>query len=61
MVVGEFGLQFYAGAPLTTSNGFNIGALCIIDKKPRIFSDSDQKMLQTLASAVMDEIEKGEK
>lgn len=58
MVTGEFGLEFYAAAPLTTSDGYNIGALCIVDKNPRTFSDSDQKSLATLASAAMEEIEK---
>lgn len=58
LVIGDFGLQFYAGAPLITSDGFNIGAVCIIDKQPREFSESDQKMLESLASAVMDEIER---
>jgi GAF domain-containing protein len=59
MVSGELGLQFYAGAPLTTTDGYNIGALCIIDKEPRSFSESDQKMLASLAAVVMEEIEKG--
>lgn len=58
MVIGDFGLQFYAAAPLTTSDGYNIGAVCIVDKVPREFSESDQKMLQSLASIVMGEIEK---
>ncbi|RDV11457.1 GAF domain-containing protein [Pontibacter diazotrophicus] len=58
LVTGDFGLRFYAAAPLTTTDGYNIGAVCIVDKKPREFSASDQKMLETLASAVMDEIEK---
>ncbi|MFC6997792.1 GAF domain-containing protein [Rufibacter roseus] len=59
MVHGDFGLRFYAAAPLTTSDGINIGALCIIDKEPRTFSASEQKVLENLASVVMDEIEKG--
>lgn len=59
LVSGEFGLQFYAGAPLKTLDGYNIGALCIIDNEPREFSASDQKMLESLAAIVMDEIEKG--
>ncbi|WP_162056481.1 GAF domain-containing protein [Pontibacter pamirensis] len=58
MVTGHFGLQFYAAAPLTTSDGFNIGAICVIDMEPRKFSESDQKMLEGLATIVMDEIEK---
>ncbi|MFC7000055.1 GAF domain-containing protein [Rufibacter roseus] len=51
------GLQFYGAAPLTTSRGCNIGALCIVDKEPREFTESDQKTLASLASFVMAEIE----
>lgn len=58
MVIGEFGLRFYAAAPLITSDGYNIGAVCIVDKEPREFPESDQKMLKSLASVVMEEIEK---
>ena len=58
LVAGDFGLQFYAGAPLKTYDGYNIGALCIVDKIPREFSDADQKMLESLAAIIMDEIEK---
>lgn len=58
MVHGEFGLQFYAAAPLKTQQGANIGALCIVDKKPREFSALDQKILENLASIVLDELEK---
>jgi GAF domain-containing protein len=60
MVIGNFGLQFYAAAPLTTSDGYNIGAVCIVDKVPREFSSSDQKMLESLASVVIEEIEKSQ-
>ena len=56
-VAGEFGLQFYAGAPLTTHDGFLIGTLCIIDKKPRKFSKDEEIILQGLAKIVIDEIE----
>lgn len=58
MVHGEFGLQFYAAAPLKTRQGLKIGALCLVDKKPREFSDLDQRVLANLASLVMEEIEK---
>ncbi|CAM3959277.1 PAS domain S-box-containing protein [Pedobacter westerhofensis] len=56
-VAGDFGLKCYAGAPLTTHDGFLIGTLCIIDKTPRTFSDSDREILQSLAKIIMDEIE----
>ena len=57
LVAGSFGLKFYAGAPLITSDGYNIGTVCLVDKKPRNFSEKEMEMLEDLAAVVMDEIE----
>lgn len=57
LVAGEFGLKFYAGAPITTPDGFLIGTLCVVDKQPRTFSEKDRLVLQGLATLVMDDIE----
>jgi len=57
LVAGEFGLQFYAGAPITTHDGMLIGTLCVVDKKPRTFTEHDRAVLANLAHIVMDEIE----
>src|SRR5579875_1798186 len=54
LVAGELGLRFYAGAPLKTHDGFNLGTLCVIDGEPRAFSAEDAEMLQDLAGVVMD-------
>ncbi|WP_338447057.1 PAS domain-containing protein [Pelagerythrobacter marensis] len=35
LVTGDFGLRFYAGVPITSSEGAPIGALCVIDTVPR--------------------------
>ena len=56
LVAGEFGMRFYAAAPIRTAEGFNIGAVCVIDKEPREFSVGDQRVLEHLASIVMDEL-----
>ena len=56
-VAGEFGLNFYAGAPITTFDGFRIGTLCIIDKTSRVFDENSRKIMESLAKIVMDEIE----
>ena len=57
LVAGEFGLRFYAAAPLLTSDGFNLGTLCVIDKKPREVTEDQMRMLQSLAAVVVDELE----
>ena len=55
--VTEAGIRFYAGAPLRTRDGLNVGALCIKDTEPRAFSKRDRQVLTDLASIVMDEFE----
>jgi sigma-B regulation protein RsbU (phosphoserine phosphatase) len=57
LVAGEMGLRFYAGAPLKTRDGFNLGTLCVIDQQPREFSDEDAEILTELAEVVVDELE----
>ena len=57
LVAGDFGLRFYAGVPLTTSDGHNLGTLCIIDKQPRPIDDAQIADLKDLASVVMDQME----
>jgi len=57
LVASEFGLRFYAGAPLRTHDGFNIGTFCLIAREPRGFSDHEKANLADLASIVMDEME----
>ena len=55
-VAGDFGLRFYAGAPITTPEGHNIGVDCIIDKEPREFSEKDREVLQEFANVAITEI-----
>jgi GAF domain-containing protein len=57
LVAGEFGLRFYAAAPLQTDDNYNLGTLCILDKKPRTFSETEKEILKQLSEIVMDEME----
>jgi len=57
LVAGDFGLRFYAGAPLTTHDGHNLGTLCVIDREPREVTPEETKLLSDLAAVVMEELE----
>lgn len=57
LVAGEFGLQFYAGVPLRTPDGFNLGTFCILDREPRHFTAEDTRTLEDLAAIVMNDLE----
>jgi two-component sensor histidine kinase len=57
LVAGDFGLRFYAGVPLRTSDGFNLGTLCVIDKEPRAVEQDAIDDLTDLASLVVDQLE----
>lgn len=57
LVAGDFGLRFYAGVPLRTNDGYNLGTLCIIDKEARPIDQGQIDDLRDLASVVMDQIE----
>jgi two-component sensor histidine kinase len=57
LVAGDFGLRFYAGVPLTTSDGYNLGTLCVIDFEARPVEQSQLDDLTDLASIVMDQLE----
>lgn len=57
LVAGSFGLRFYAGVPLTTHDGYNLGTLCVIDREPRPVDQGQIEDLKDLASVVMDQLE----
>lgn len=50
-------MRFYAGAPLRTDDGFVLGALCIMDTKPRRLRPSDRRALESIAALVVEELE----
>jgi sigma-B regulation protein RsbU (phosphoserine phosphatase) len=57
LVAGELGLGFYAGIPLTTQDGHNLGTLCVIDQQPRELTADELATLGDLAALVMHELE----
>jgi len=53
-VTAKDGVRFYAGTPLRTECGHNVGTLCVVDAKPRAIEDSERQMLRDLAAVVVD-------
>ena len=57
LVTCEDGIRFYAGAPLRSRDGFNLGTLCVIDDIPRRIEARDIGLLKDMAAIVVDELE----
>lgn len=57
LVMGGHSIRFYAGAPLVLRSGIRVGTLCVIDKRPRSFSDLQKTQLQDFARIVVAHIE----
>jgi diguanylate cyclase (GGDEF)-like protein len=57
LVAGSPYIKSYAGIPLRTPEGYNIGSLCAMDTRPRRFSPADVAILANFANIVCDELE----
>jgi PAS domain S-box-containing protein len=51
-VTGGIKIRFYAGAPITSQKGKNLGTLCVIDTRARSLTKSQEHALQTMAGMV---------
>lgn len=49
LVTGDPGIRFYAGRPLVDASGHAMGTVCVIDRKPRRLTPSQQEALSSLA------------
>ncbi|WP_109125078.1 PAS domain S-box protein [Dyella sp. C11] len=50
-------IRFYAGAPITLGDGLRMGALCVIDRRPRELSEQQASILRELARAAAEALE----
>lgn len=53
LVTGDPNITFYAGVPLVNNSGHTMGALCVVDDKPRKLSKFQKQSLQTLSRQVI--------
>lgn len=56
-VLGDPHIRFYAGAPLITADGYEIGSLCVIDQKPGLLTEDQREALTTLSHSVISLLE----
>jgi len=56
-VVNDPHIRFYAGVPLRTRDGHNIGSVCAIDFRPQEFGPRETALLQDFADLAMDQLE----
>jgi hypothetical protein len=57
LVTGEPRIRFYAGIPLQTPDGFNVGTLCVADVDPRECTDQQLRSLRELSRLVLLQLE----
>jgi PAS domain S-box-containing protein len=57
LVTGPLRIRFYAGVPLTSPLGHNIGTLCVLDQTPRQLTGEQRLALAALARQVVRQLE----
>ncbi len=57
IVRAENGLKFYAGSPVTTEDGHNLGTICVLDHNPRGLDEAQLEAMRALSRQVMSQLE----
>jgi len=55
-VTDDPNLRYYYGLPLTTSEGLNIGALCVLDKEIKSISPEKTELLKIIANEIVNRL-----
>lgn len=57
LIAGDLALQFYAGVPLTSVDGYTLGALSVADYRPRTLTLDQRDILERLGRMISHELE----
>ena len=57
LAILELDVIAYLGFPLTTTDGYVLGSFCVIDSKPRAWTEEAVAIIRDLAASVMDQIQ----
>lgn len=57
MVTSDPYIRSYVGAPLVAPDGYQLGALCAIDRKPRLFDAAQLAILERFSGLVVEQLE----
>src|SRR5215213_9861480 len=56
LAIADLGVVAYLGTPLTLPDGQVLGSFCVIDNRPRAWTEADLETLRDLAASVLTEI-----
>lgn len=52
-VTGDPNVRYYYGVPLKTGNGVQIGALCVLDKEPKLLDPEKVELIKIIADEIV--------
>lgn len=55
-IVGEHGIRFYAGRPISAPDGVRVGTLCVLDRRSRVLSPEQSRSLDDMATLIEAEL-----